>query len=376
MKRTPLFDVYESYDGVKLTDFGGWELPLHFSEGIIAEHMAVRERAGVFDVSHMGEISVIGPDASSLLQYLVTNNVSRMNSSDVIYSPMCYPDGTVVDDVIIYKRAEDSFLIVVNAANTQKDMQWISGDNPWMHNHGKDADVMVEHVSDAYVQIALQGPEAEHILSRVYPGCSCISFFTFADHVSVGGYEALVSRTGYTGESGFEIYTAASDGPKVWELLLREGRDTGLLPCGLGARDTLRLEAKLPLYGHEISEEITPLEANLSVFVDFESGDFCGRDALLFQKENGIPRSLRGIIMEDRGVARNGYRVFSKEDDIGYVTSGAKSPMLEEFIALVLVKRGIGLKIGDPVDIEVRGKRKRARLVKTPFYKQTGGKHE
>jgi aminomethyltransferase len=194
--------------------------------------------------------------------------------------------------------------------------------------------------------------------------------------VSVGGYEALVSRTGYTGEMGFEIYTTASDGPKVWELLLREGKGTGLLPCGLGARDTLRLEAKLPLYGHEISEEITPLEANLSVFVDFEAGDFCGRDALILQKENGIPRSLRGIVMEDKGVARNGYRVFSNEDDIGYVTSGAKSPMLEEFIALVLVKRGIGLKIGDAVDIEVRGKRKRARLVKTPFYKQTGGKHE
>lgn len=376
MRRTPLFEVYESYDGVKLTDFGGWELPLHFSEGIIAEHMAVRQRAGLFDVSHMGEITVTGPDASSLVEYLVTNNVSRMNSSDVLYSPMCYPDGTVVDDVIIYKRAEDSFLIVVNAANRQKDMQWISSDNPWMHNHGEAADVKVEHVSDEYVQIALQGPEAEHILSRVYPGCSSISFFTFADHVSVGGCEALVSRTGYTGEMGFEIYTAASDGPKVWELLLREGKGTGLLPCGLGARDTLRLEAKLPLYGHEISEEITPLEANLSVFVDFEAGDFCGRDALILQKENGIPRSLRGIVMEDKGVARNGYRVFSNEDDIGYVTSGAKSPMLEEFIALVLVKRGIGLKIGDAVDIEVRGKRKRARLVKTPFYKQTGGKHE
>ncbi|MGM0432176.1 MAG: glycine cleavage system aminomethyltransferase GcvT [Spirochaetota bacterium] len=374
MKRTPLFPAYENYAGVKLTDFGGWELPLHFSGGIIAEHMAVRTQAGLFDVSHMGEVTVEGPQAARLVRFLVTNDTDKMQSGEVLYSPMCYPDGGVIDDVIIYKRGEERFLLVVNAANRQKDYDWISRENPWMVEHGGSGDVTVRNRSDDYVQIALQGPKAEEILARLWPECSELEFFRFVEDVPVGESRALISQTGYTGEKGFELYVESEKGPQLWQLLIETGKDAGLVPCGLGARDTLRLEAKLPLYGHEIAEDITPLEANLSVFVSLDTADFCGKQALVHQKEHGIPRSLRGIVMEDKGVPRSGYRVFSGAEDVGHVTSGAKSPMLDAFIGLVLIKRGIGLKIGDTVEVDIHGKKKQAKLVKTPFYKRTGRK--
>jgi aminomethyltransferase len=373
MKKTPLHAVYSSYPGVKLIDFGGWELPVNFEAGILAEHKQVREQVGLFDVSHMGEFLVDGPGSDEFVDYLVTGNVAAMQDGQVLYALMCYPSGGVVDDLIIYKKAADAYLLVVNAANIEKDYAWVTRENPRSAAGDKNLPRIIDASQD-FVQIALQGPLAEDVLATLWTGCSDLEFFHFEESVSLGGLTALISRTGYTGEDGFELYLPAKDGPALWNLLMEAGEPFGILPCGLGARDTLRLESKLPLYGHELTSEITPLEANLSVFVHLDAGDFCGKDALVKQKEEGIPRSLRGIMMEDKGIPRNGYEVYSGDDCIGFVTSGAVSPKLDAFIGLVLIRRGCGLKIGDRVDIDIRGKRKRARLVKTPFYKNTGRK--
>jgi aminomethyltransferase len=372
MKRTPLYETYRSYSGVKLIDFGGWELPVHFSEGITAEHNAVRSAAGIFDVSHMGEVIIRGSGSRAYLQYLVTNDISALAPGTVIYSPMCYPDGTVVDDLIIYCLAEEHFLLVVNAANTDKDYAWISAENPLAAEGRIPGSPEIENCSSSWCQIAVQGPKAVNILEKVYPQAQDVKFFTFHRDVRIADAQAIVSRTGYTGEDGFEIYADSGAAAQLWNSLLEAGAPYGLMPCGLGARDTLRLEAKLPLYGHEISSSITPLEANLGYFVNLEAGDFCGRDALLAQQASGIPRTLRGISMVDRGVAREGYPVFEigGEEAIGYVTSGAKSPVLDQFVALILIKRGTGLKIGDTLEVEIHGRRRKAELVKTPFYKK------
>lgn len=374
MKQTPLYPVYSSYPGVKLIDFGGWELPVNFQTGILAEHMKVRNQVGLFDVSHMGEFVLEGPGSDEFLHWLVTNDVLSMSDGQVLYTLMCYPEGGVVDDLIIYRKGKDSYLLVVNAANIDKDFSWITKANSNFSDSSGAAKPVIRNVSDDYVQIALQGPNAEDVLQILWSECTEIEFFHFSDQVEIKGLPCLISRTGYTGEDGFEIYIDSEHGPAMWNLLLEVGEPFGIAPCGLGARDTLRLEAKLPLYGHELSKDITPLEANLSVFISFDTGEFCGRNALVKQKEVGIPRSLRGIIMEDKGVPRNGYEVYVGDEHIGFVTSGAKSPLLDSFIGLVLIKRGIGLKIGDLVDIDIRGKRKKARLVKTPFYKNTGRK--
>jgi len=371
LKKTPLYDVYKDYKGVKLIDFGGWELPVNFENGIIDEHLAVRKNAGLFDVSHMGEITVEGATSEDFVNWLVTNDVKTMNDHQCLYSPMCYPHGGVVDDLMIYRYSPTSYLLVVNAANTDKDFKWITEENEWIKNRN---DVpTIKNVSADYAQIALQGPKANDYLREIVgPVVEEIKFFRFKDSIEIGGQSCIVSRTGYTGEDGFEIYCDSSAAAKVWNTLLNHTKDRGVLPCGLGARDTLRFESKLPLYGHELTQDITPLEANLSAFVKLEAEDFCGKDALVRQKESGVPRSLRGCEMIDRGVPREHYKVFSTEgDEIGYVTSGSKSIMLDKFCGLVLIKRGIGLKIGDEIEIEMNKKRKRAKLVKTPFYKQT-----
>ncbi len=372
MKRTPLYDVYSAYEGVKIIEFGGWELPVNFKAGIISEHNAVRNGAGMFDVSHMGEIIVSGQGSGEYVNWLVTNDLSHLGVGEVIYSPMCYPDGSVVDDLIVYRLDNDVYFLVVNASNTDKDYDWIASENPAASSGKLPGSVTVENVSANYCQIAVQGPDAEKIISSLYPAAGAIGFFTFHKDAEIAGCRVILSRTGYTGEDGFEIYGAAESAPTIWNAVMEAGKPYNLLPCGLGARDTLRLEAKLPLYGHEISAEISPLEANLSYFVNLDAGDFCGRDALLKEKEAGIPRTLRGIKMIDKGVARQGYPVYlAGENQVaGMVTSGAKSPVLDEFIGLVLIKRGTGLKIGDTLEIEIHGKRKKAELVKTPFYKK------
>jgi aminomethyltransferase len=278
---------------------------------------------------------------------------------------MCYPYGTVVDDLLIYRRTNISFLVVMNASNTEKDVAWIMKDNPKAA-----ACPPVIDLSDSTVQLALQGPLAVKILSTLVSDCEEIKSFTFRSQCEVGEVMALISRTGYTGEDGFELYCASDDGPLLWNTLLEAGKDFGLIPCGLGSRDTLRMEAKLPLYGHEISDTITPLEANLGVFVKLEEKDFCGKEALVLQQQNGIPRTLRGIEMLDKAVPRSGYSVFLGEKQIGFVTSGNKSPSLGIFCAYVMIDRTPALKFGDVLEVEIHGQRKRAKLVRTPFYKR------
>lgn len=371
LKTTPLHSVYKEYTGVKLIDFGGWELPVNFEKGIIGEHLAVRKNAGLFDVSHMGEILIEGPSSEKFVDWLVTNDVKSMEDFQCLYSPMCYPHGGVVDDLMIYRYSSEKYLLVVNAANTDKDFDWISKENDYIQAAGSAPSV--KNVSARWAQIALQGPKANDYLREIAGDVvDQIKFFRFQDGVKIGEHECMVSRTGYTGEDGFEIYCESSAAADVWNTILQHTRDRGVLPCGLGARDTLRFEAKLPLYGHELTEDITPLEANLSVFVKLEGDDFCGKAALEKQQQAGVPRSLRGCEMIDRGVPREHYKVYSTEGaEIGYVTSGAKSIMLDKFCALVLIKRGIGLKIGNEIEIEMNKKRKRAKLVKTPFYKRS-----
>lgn len=372
MRKTVLHDVQSTYDGVKMTEFGGWEMPLHYREGIIAEHHAVRQRAGLFDISHMGECMVEGSGASEYLDYLMTNSVSSMEDGQLIYTLMCCPDGTVVDDLIVFRINSQQFWVVMNAANTEKDLRWITKENPRAASNASIP--KVTDFSDHIALLALQGPLSAKILLRLAPEAAELSFFRFLPDMTVAGVRCLVSRNGYTGEDGFELYCDNEHAKTLWNALLEEGRGEHVVPCGLGARDTLRLEAKLPLYGHEISEEITPLEANLGVFVKLDKPHFCGKEALAAQHLAGVPRSLRGIEMLDPSVPRNGYRVFLDDRDIGFVTSGTKSPTLGIFCGYVLIDRHCGLSFGDTVEIDIHGKRKVARLVKTPFYKRTGQK--
>lgn len=370
LKRTVLYDVYKNYDGVKLIDFGGWELPVNFKTGIIGEHMAVRENAGLFDVSHMGEITVEGEKGEELINWLVTNDISAMHDNQCMYSPMCYPDGGVVDDLLVYRYNRNKFLVVVNASNIEKDYKWISEENEWIRNTS--VKPSLENISGRISQIAFQGPKAESYMKElVGPEVGDIDFFHFRDDLKIDGKSAIISRTGYTGEDGFEIYIANEDAAHIWDFLYNSTRDRGVIPCGLGARDTLRFESKLPLYGHELTKDISPLEANLSYFVRLDKKDFCGKSALAAQKEKGIPRTLRGCEMVDKGVPRAGYTVHLNGKEIGFVTSGTKSPILNKFLGLVLITRGTGLKIGDEIEVNINGKYKKARLVKTPFYKNT-----
>ncbi|WP_320127891.1 glycine cleavage system aminomethyltransferase GcvT [uncultured Sphaerochaeta sp.] len=364
MKRTPLYPVYSTYEQVKLIDFGGWELPVNFAGGILSEHEAVRKRVGLFDVSHMGECMVIGENATQYLDYLCTNTISTLVPGQIQYTMMCYPNGTVVDDLLVYCKDSLHYLVVLNASNTEKDLAWIREGNPWTKEKPEITDCSAETV-----QLALQGPLAVKTLEKLVPDCQTIKSFTFRDTCLVGGVQALVSRTGYTGEDGFELYCKVEDGPRLWNILLEAGKEFDIAPCGLGARDTLRMESKLPLYGHEISDTITPLEANLGVFVHLEKTDFCGKAALEKQKTEGIPRTLRGVEMIEKSVPRAQCKVFLGDREIGFVTSGTKSPSLQKFCAYVLIDRSTGLKFGDVLEIEIHGQRKKALLVKTPFYK-------
>lgn len=360
MHTTPIYEAYKDYPHVKLIDFGGWDLPVNFEAGIIAEHNAVRNEAGMFDVSHMGECLVEGPGARAFLDSLVTNDVSSQPVGRALYAIMCYENGTCVDDLILYCLKEDVFFVVMNASNVEKDLAWIIAHKP------QDG-VKITDLSAKVAQIAIQGPKAVDYVSSVLPSARDLGFFGIDCTSGIFGKKCIVGRTGYTGEDGFEIYCDANDGTFFWNEFIK----MGVQPCGLGARDTLRLEAKLPLYGHEISDTITPLEANLGVFVKLDkTSDFIGKKALLEQQENGIPRSLRGFEMVEGGVARNGYPVLLGEKEIGYVTSGCKSPTLDKFVGFALMERKTGLKFGDNIEILIHNKPKKAVLVKTPFYKR------
>jgi aminomethyltransferase len=359
LKRTPLHDYYAGMPGVKLVDFGGWDMPVQFQDGILAEHKAVREAAGVFDVSHMGEVSIKGPDAGAFLDSLVTNRIAGAVTGRCLYTPMCRDNGGCIDDLLVYVLGDEDYLLVVNAANTEKDFAWISRKLADSNFRARAVDV-----SSQWALLALQGPESESILTGLadnfIPGD--LEYYHHAGVVKVAGFDALVSRTGYTGEDGFELYCRPEDAVGLWQSM----ENAGAAPCGLGARDVLRLEARLPLYGHELRDDITPLEAGLGMFVKFDKEDFVGRNALAAQKEEGIPRRLYGLEMIDAGVPREGYSVYAA-DRLGFVTSGGPSPVRDGFIALALLKRG-AVSVDDEVDVEIRGKKKRAKVVKTPFY--------
>ncbi|MBC1511861.1 glycine cleavage system aminomethyltransferase GcvT [Listeria booriae] len=357
LKKTPIFPLYEKY-GAKTIDFGGWDLPVQF-QGIKAEHEAVRTNAGLFDVSHMGEVTVKGAGSLDFLQKMLSNDISKLKPGKAQYNIMCYETGGVVDDLVVYMIAENDYLLVVNAANTDKDYEWLA-------EHATD-DVNVQNVSLEYGQLALQGPTAEVVLAKLTDAdLGALGFFGFVDNVEVAGVQALVSRSGYTGEDGFEIYTKAEDAPAVWEAILKED----VLPIGLGARDTLRFEANLALYGQELSKDISPLEAGVGFAVKLQKeADFLGKKALIAQKEAGLTRKSVGIELIDRGIPRHDYKVFAGDKEIGIVTSGTQSPTLGKNLGLALIDIDYTA-LDSLVEVEVRNKKLQAKVVPTPFYKR------
>lgn len=360
LKRTPLYEEHQK-SGAKIIDFGGWEMPVQYA-GVIEEHHTVREKAGLFDVSHMGEINVKGKDAFAYVQYLITNDVSRIQDGQILYSPMCYPHGGIVDDLLVYRYGKEHFFIVVNASNTDKDFAW-------MKEKAEGFDIDLENVSNQFAQLALQGPLSEKILQRLTKvDLAEIKYYWFK-HGEVEGIPCLISRTGYTGEDGFEIYLAPEKASQLWKKILEEGASEGIQPIGLGARDTLRFEARLPLYGNELGNDITPLEAGLSIFVKLDKENFVGKEALLEQKLNGIPRKLVGIEMIDRGIARSHYPLQKNGEEVGFVTSGSFSPTLNKNIALGLIRSEFA-QIGETLDVMIRGRAIKAKIIPSLFYKR------
>jgi aminomethyltransferase len=356
LKKTPLNELHKSLGG-KMVDFGGWDLPVQYS-GILEEHQAVRECAGVFDVSHMGEMTVRGPAALELLQKATCNDASRLDDGRAQYSGLLYPTGGFVDDLWVGRRGPDDYLLVVNASNADKDFEWIS-------DCAKGMDVEVRNVSNEYALLALQGPKAQETLQKLTDSdLTKIKYYRFAP-ATVDGAKAIVSRSGYTGEDGFEIFLSPADAPRIMKKLI----DSGVQPCGLGARDTLRLEAKMALYGNDIDHSTTPIEADLSWIVKLEKGDFMGRDVLQRENAEGPKRRLVGFEMVDRGIARHGYPVVDGKEEIGVVTSGTHSPTLKKAIGLAYLPLDKSAQ-GSEFTVLIRGKETRARVVPTPFYKR------
>jgi len=366
LKRTPFYNLYSAFPESRCIDFGGWELPVQFT-GIVKEHEAVRQSAGLFDVSHMGEFLVTGAGAESFIQKMTTNDVTRLTDGGAQYTLMCYPDGGVVDDLLVYRLGEGRYMLVVNASNIDKDFEWLQEHLP------AGEDISLTNVSDETLLLALQGPLAETILTGVTDApLAELKPFHFIEHATVCGVEVLLSRTGYTGEDGFEIYAPLNTAETLWNGLLAAGTPHGLTPAGLGARDTLRFEAKLPLYGQELSADITPLEAGVQFFVKLDKEDFIGREALLQQKAAGLPRRLVGLEMIDRGIPRSHYPVYADGAKIGEVTTGTQSPTLKRNLGLALVDAAYS-EIGTEVYVEIRGKQLKAVVVKAPFYKKSQG---
>lgn len=357
LQKTPIHPIYEKY-GAKTIDFGGWDLPVQFS-GIKAEHEAVRTDVGLFDVSHMGEVLVEGSDSTAYLQYLLSNDIEKIKIGKAQYNIMCYENGGTVDDLVVYKITETKYILVVNAANTEKDYEWMV--------KNVFGNVTVTNVSSMYGQLALQGPNAEKVLTKLTDiDLSSISFFGFVEDANVAGVKTIISRSGYTGEDGFEIYMQSDDAIKVFEAIMAEG----VLPIGLGARDTLRLEAVLALYGQELSQEITPLEAGLNFAVKLnKETDFIGKEALVKQKEAGLTRKLVGIELIERGIPRHDYSVFQKDKKIGIITSGTQSPTLGTNIGLALLETPY-TELGQEVEVGIRTKKIKAKVIATPFYKR------
>jgi len=354
--------------GAKMVDFNGWDMPVEYPKhgGLIAEHLAVRNGVGIFDVSHMGDIRVHGPQALAAIQHISMNDASKMNVGQAQYSAMLYTNGTFVDDVIVHKMADDDYLIVINAGTREKDFNWV-------RDNASGFDCQVTDRSDEFTQIAIQGPRGVNLLQKLTNvDLSALKFYWFTYGTVCGLPNTMMARTGYTAEDGFEIYVPSDEATsaRVWNDILEAGREFGVLPCGLGARNTLRLEGKLPLYGHEISDSINVWEAGLDRFVKMDKSEFTGQDALRREKEDGVTRTLVGLEMVDRGIARDGYKVLSTIGaEIGYVTSGSPAPFLKKNIALAYVPPSHST-VDTEVAVEIRGQPVKAKVVPTPFYKR------
>lgn len=348
-----------------MVDFGGWDMPVQYPAGTVEEHLRTRTHAGLFDVSHMGEIEVRGPEANTLVNYLTSNDTSKLVDGQAQYSALTTPEGTVVDDLLVYRFAADHLLLVVNAGTTNKDWEWITS-----HRRHESADL--KNVSSHYCQLALQGPDAIGILQRLTDlPLSEIKYYHFAQG-EVDGVASTVSRTGYTGEDGFEVYAPAEKAEQLWKKILDAGNfgsDNGVLPCGLSARNTLRLEAGMALYGHEIDETTTLLEANLGWICKLNKGDFIGRELLAKQKEDGVRKRLVGFAVTERGIARDGQEVVIGNERLGRVTSGSPAPFLKKNIGMAYVPTKFANE-AQPIQIDVRGKLVGAQIVRTPFYKR------
>jgi aminomethyltransferase len=367
LKRTALIEEHKTLGG-RLVDFGGWELPVQYT-GVIDEHVACRTAAGLFDVSHMGEVLVRGKDAEAYLNYLVTNDVTKIQNGQAQYTVMCREDGGIVDDLIIYRKSSTDYLVVVNASNTDKDFAWMKQVyTQASKKFGWVADLT--NASSEFTQIAIQGPKAVEILKKLtHVNLDAIKTYWFCEGDLNCGVSAIIARTGYTGEDGFELYVPWNQGPVVWKALMELGAPLGLKPCGLGARDTLRLEMKYPLYGNELTDETHPLETGLAWVTKLDKSDFVGKSAIVAAKSAGIKRALVGLKLKERGIARSGYDVYSSDGKkvIGKVTSGSQSPMTKESIAVSFLQLGFH-EIGSPVLVEIRGAKVAAEVVKTPFY--------
>lgn len=364
LKKTPLNEVHRKIGG-KMVDFGGWDMPVQYPAGVIEEHLRTRNAAGLFDVSHMGEIWVEGEDAIAFVNRLTTNDVTKLIDGQAHYSTLTNEKGGVVDDLLVYRFDQDKLLLVVNAATTEKDWAWIT-------SHKKEENITLTNASIDYCQIAVQGPDAIGILQKLTEtNLGEIKYYHFTTG-KVDSVESIISRTGYTGEDGFEVYADAQYAEQLWNKLLETGSygsEGGILPCGLAARNTLRLESGMSLYGHELSEEITPLEANLGWITKLQKGDFIGSEALSRQKETGLTRKLAGFEMIDKGIARDDFDVYVGSEKVGHVTSGSPAPFLKKNIGLAFVPVEFA-KIGQEIKIDVRGKHLAAAVVPTPFYKR------
>ncbi|RCK78589.1 MAG: Aminomethyltransferase (glycine cleavage system T protein) [Candidatus Ozemobacter sibiricus] len=363
MKKTPLSAVHEKM-GARMVEFAGFAMPVQYT-GIIEEHTAVRTKAGLFDLYHMGEFWLTGPDALKNVQKIITQDAEALSDRQIAYTPMCRPDGTIVDDLLVYRWNPEKFLLVVNAANIQKDFDWIKSQLSGNYEF--------EDHSERTGLIALQGPKAQEILQKLTrQNLKAVKFYWFTTG-KVNGVDMIISRTGYTGEDGFELYFPAEKSEMMWHALLEAGQGHGLVPVGLGARDTLRLEARLMLYGNDIHDQTTPIEANLDWTVKFGKGPFNGSEVLKKQKESGTTKTLVGFEMGKGPAPRHGYAIYSQGQKVGEVTSGTMSPTLQKNIGLGYVPPSLKA-IGSTFEVEIRGKMYPATVIPTPFYSRSKDK--
>jgi aminomethyltransferase len=363
LKKTPLNAKHRAL-GARMVEFGGWDMPVEYS-GIVDEHMAVRTRAGLFDVSHMGEIEIAGADALGTVQWLTSNDASRLAVGQIQYSALTTEHGTFVDDILVYRLGDDHFMLVVNAGNIMKDHEWILA-----RSRERAGEAAVVNSSSRYALLALQGPRAEAVLQTLTAiDLPAINYYWYAVG-EVAGVRAMVSRTGYTGEDGFEVFVPPAQSDRTWDAILAAGRADGVKPCGLGARDTLRLEAAMRLCGSDMDDQTTVLEAGLGWIVGWKKEAFLGAERLREQKASGVQRKLVPFEMKERAIARHGYPVFRGDDLVGAVTSGTQTPFLKKAIGFAMVSAA-STPLGTPLDIEIRGRRCRAEVVSEPFYKRS-----